>query len=53
MALVFGLAGFMIALTFSDIEAATYTWGCTGVALRLAFANRMPAAGHSDAVKSA
>jgi hypothetical protein len=39
MALVFALAGFMIAITFSDIEAATYTWGCTGVALRLAYAN--------------
>jgi O-antigen ligase len=43
MALVFGLAGFMISITFSDIEAATYTWGCTGVALRLAFAGSQPA----------
>jgi hypothetical protein len=53
MALVFGLAGFMIAIMFSDIEAATYTWGCTGIALRLAFAGGPPATSAALAARPA
>lgn len=47
-ALVFALASFMVAIAFSDIEAATYTWGCTGVLLRMAMASKeLQPGGHS------
>jgi O-antigen ligase len=43
MALVFGMASFLIAITFADLEeAATYIWAYAGLALRLAVASRVP-----------
>jgi O-antigen ligase len=43
MALVFGIAAFLIAMAFADLEgAAPYVWACAGLALRLAIARPEP-----------